>query len=171
MFSSYSVVPMLAEGDIYALCDPEGNRVVMGTGDVCRTLLYLLTNSPLMEKPPRYYERTAPRQRVKSEDVQEDASPLPSPASHAHISEGSARPSGAAGDAGADRVTAEPRSVTAHPALRPRKSGVGPGAVSYGLLGGNYLGSQPASSYWYVGLYVVLVIGSALLTCALFLRL
>lgn len=171
MFSSYSVVPMSADGDIYALCDPEGNRVAMGTRDVCQTLLYLLTNSPLMEKPPRYYERTAPRQLVKSEDVQEDASLLPSSASHAHFSERSARPSGAAGDVGADRVSAETRLVPAHPALRPRKSSVGPGAVSHGIFGGTYLGGPPASPYWYVGLYVVLVVCSALLTLTLFLRL
>ena len=51
MFSGYEVVPMTAGGDICALHDADGKQVAMGTREVCETLLYLVTNSPLMERP------------------------------------------------------------------------------------------------------------------------
>lgn len=161
MFSSYKVFPMTADGDIYALFDPKGDQVAMGTREVCRTLLYLVTNSPLFEKTPRHYEQVAPRQSVRpaaaaadggaelnavgqagvksidvprvsgAEDAQEDVLALPSPASHAYSS----------------RLGAWPLEAAS--------------AVS----------SPYASSYWYISLYVVIVIGSALLTLTLLLSL
>ena len=63
MFKKYMIFPMTADGDLYALHDTEGNQVAMGSREVCQTLLYLITHSPLMTKPPRHVEKVNPRQR------------------------------------------------------------------------------------------------------------
>jgi hypothetical protein len=218
---------MRADGDIYALHDATGSQVAMGSYEVCQTLLYLVTSSPLMERPPRYYEKVAPRQHVRpvaggaelnaadrggvkslnvprsskttdgvkvsasirrleaqlpsgrsvgSEEVQDCFLHLPTSAPHARFSRSDADRSGAgplevAGNVGANRVSAERKLVTAQSVVQPRKSGIELDAAPYGILGGAYLNSPSASSYVYVGLYVVLVIGSALLMWALFLSL
>jgi hypothetical protein len=253
MFSSYKVLPMTADGDLYALYDVAGDQVAMGSYEVCQTLLHLVTTSPLMERPSRYYQKVAPRQRVRavaaaaggaaelsavgkadanssdaprpgeaadsvriatpvgkpaaarrsfmSEDAQGDVldllpsdsgawSDYPSdglldlpgrrehdaPAPRARMSRPGAgrRPAGrseAAGGGGVRRVAAEPGPTPESPAARDPKRGVESEAVPYGILGGTYLSSPSVSSYGYVGLFVVLVISTALLMWLLFLSL
>jgi len=61
--------------------------------------------------------------------------------------------------------------MTAHPVARLRESDVELGTAPYGIFGNTYLSGQSASLYWYVGLFVVLMIGSALLSWVLFLNL
>ena len=256
---SYKILPMRASGDIYALYDASGNQVAMGAYEVCLTLLYLVTHSSLMERPPQYYEEVAPRQRVKSmaavttvtdgraelyaagkagvksldvprsgeatdglkvsafagrpevqpssgrsvesENAQEDVLELPSlaletgpdyptenlldppglrgrraPASHTPFSRpdadrSGAGPSEAASAVVATRVSAERKPVTTHPVARLREPDVELDTAPYGIFGDTYLSGQSASLYWYVGLFVVLMIGSALLTWVLLLRL
>ena len=62
MFKKYMIFPMTAEGDLYTLQDTQGNQIAMGSREVCRTLLYLVTNSFLMERPPRLVDSANPRQ-------------------------------------------------------------------------------------------------------------
>lgn len=56
MYEKYMIFPMTSDGDVYALHDTEGRQVAMGSREVCRTLLYLVTNSPLLGRPPRRAE-------------------------------------------------------------------------------------------------------------------
>jgi hypothetical protein len=63
MFEKYMIFPLTADGDIYALHDTEGNQIAMGTREVCQTLLYLVTHSQLLNRPPQYWAQVAPRQR------------------------------------------------------------------------------------------------------------
>lgn len=63
MFQKYMIFPLTPDGDLYALHDTEGNQVAMGSREVCRTLLYLVTTSPLMTRTPRHANRVNPRQR------------------------------------------------------------------------------------------------------------
>jgi hypothetical protein len=60
MFEKYMIFPMTPDGDLYALHDTEGRQVAMGSREVCRTLLYLVTTSPLLGRPPRRAEGTTP---------------------------------------------------------------------------------------------------------------
>jgi hypothetical protein len=159
MFSSYKVLPMAADGYVYALYDPKGDQVAMGTREVCQTLLYLVTNSSLMERPSRYGERVAPKQRV---------SPAAAPA------EGGAE-FDAAGEAGAKSFDG-PRPSEAPYGIKLSAPVTGPGGrptptlsvAPYGVSDLFYLGGQSVATHWYVGLFVAIVIGSALLTWALF---
>lgn len=62
MFKKYMIFPLTADGDLYSLQDTQGNQIAMGSREVCRTLLYLVTNSFLMERPPRLVNSVHPRQ-------------------------------------------------------------------------------------------------------------
>lgn len=63
MFKKYMIFPMTADGDLYSLQDAQGNQIAMGSREVCQTLLYLVTNSFLMARPPRLIDSVNPRQR------------------------------------------------------------------------------------------------------------
>jgi hypothetical protein len=52
MYTKPMVLPLTADGKIYALLDERGNQIASGSREVCRTLLYLLS-APLMENPAR----------------------------------------------------------------------------------------------------------------------
>ena len=69
MFEKYMIFPMTADGDLYSLQDTKGNQIAMGSREVCQTLLYLVTNSFLMARPPRLAESVHPRQHTR--DTQE----------------------------------------------------------------------------------------------------
>jgi hypothetical protein len=251
---SYKILPMRADGDIYALYDAAGNQVAMGAYEVCLTLLYLVTHSSLMERPPQHYEEVAPRQRVKSvsgvtegraelaavgkagvksldvprsgaatagvkvsasagrlevqppsgrslesENALEDVLELPSPvllkgsdyptenlldppglrrhrapAPHAPFPRPDAGrpvagPSEAAGEVGATPVSAERKPLKTYPVARLRDSDVELDTAPYGIFGDTYLSGQPSYLYLYVGLFVVLMIVSALLVWGLLL--
>lgn len=62
MFKKYMIFPMTAEGDLYSLQDTQGNQIAMGSREVCQTLLYLVTKSFLMARPPRVVNSVHPRQ-------------------------------------------------------------------------------------------------------------
>jgi hypothetical protein len=47
------VLPLTDDGFICDLFDQSGRQIAAGSLEVCQTLFYLLTSSPLMEKPPR----------------------------------------------------------------------------------------------------------------------
>ena len=66
MFKKYMIFPMTPEGDLYSLQDTQGNQIAMGSREVCQTLLYLVTNSFLMARPPRLGDSPNPRQRRMS---------------------------------------------------------------------------------------------------------
>jgi hypothetical protein len=63
MFKKYMTFPLTADGDLYALQDTKGNQIAMGSREVCKTLLYLVTNSGLMDSPPRLTNSVHPRQQ------------------------------------------------------------------------------------------------------------
>ena len=63
MFKKYMIFPMTAEGDLYTLQDTQGNQIAMGSREVCETLLYLVTKSFVMARPPRLLDSAHPRQR------------------------------------------------------------------------------------------------------------
>ena len=63
MFKKYMIFPMTADGNLYSLQDTQGNQIAMGSREVCQTLLYLVTNSFLMARPPRLVNGVNPRQR------------------------------------------------------------------------------------------------------------
>lgn len=62
MFKKYMIFPLTADGDLYSLQDTKGNQIAMGSREVCQTLLYLVTNSFLMTRPPRFVDSVDPRQ-------------------------------------------------------------------------------------------------------------
>jgi hypothetical protein len=62
MFKKYMIFPLTADGDLYALQDTNGNQIAMGSREVCKTLLYLVTNSGLMARPPQLINSVHPRQ-------------------------------------------------------------------------------------------------------------
>jgi hypothetical protein len=43
--------PLDSNGVLYTLEDEYGNQIGVGSREVCQTLLYLITTSPLMRKP------------------------------------------------------------------------------------------------------------------------
>ena len=45
------IFPLDPDGVLYALQDERGNQLGVGSREVCQTLLYLITNSPLMRRP------------------------------------------------------------------------------------------------------------------------
>ena len=53
MYTKPMVLPLTADGKIYALLDERGNQIASGSREVCRTLLCLLS-TPLMENPARH---------------------------------------------------------------------------------------------------------------------
>jgi hypothetical protein len=63
MFKKYMIFPMTADGNLYSLQDTQGKQIAMGSREVCQTLLYLVTNSFLMARPPRLVDSANPRQR------------------------------------------------------------------------------------------------------------
>ena len=63
MFKKYMIFPMTADGNLYSLQDTQGKQIAMGSREVCQTLLYLVTNSFLMARPPRFVDSANPRQR------------------------------------------------------------------------------------------------------------
>ena len=69
MFKKYMIFPMTADGNLYSLQDTEGNQIAMGSREVCQTLLYLVTNSFLMARPPRPVDSVNPRQRLRLRQV------------------------------------------------------------------------------------------------------
>ena len=167
MSSGYQVLPLTTDGDVYALYDPKGNQVAMGTREVCQALLHLVTHSPLMERPPRHYEQVAPQRR-------------PGAADGARVSDSVGRPKGPpppgrgfesreAEEAAPGLPQAAERRLTgAHPAVPLERSYSEAGAEPYGILELIYLGGRSVASHWYVSLPVVIVIGSALLMWSLF---
>lgn len=74
MYEKYMIFPMTSDGDVYALHDTEGRQVAMGSREVCRTLLYLVTNSPLLGRPPRRAEEPplAPPRNPATEKAREE---------------------------------------------------------------------------------------------------
>ncbi len=66
MFKKYMIFPLTADGDLYSLQDTQGNQIAMGSREVCQTLLYLVTNSFLMARPPRLIDSVNPRQRRRA---------------------------------------------------------------------------------------------------------
>lgn len=186
MFSSYKVFPMTADGDIYALFDPKGDQVAMGTREVCQALLYLVTNSPLFEKTPRRYGQVAPRERVRPASPPADGGaelkavgqagvksidvPRASGATEGiEVSAAVRRPEGCrpSGRSVGAEDAQEDAPALPSPASRAYSSRLGAGPFE----AASAFGSPYASSYWYVSLYVVIVIVSALLTLTLLLSL
>jgi hypothetical protein len=55
------IFPMTADGNLYSLQDTQGKQIAMGSRQVCQTLLYLVTNSFLMARPPRLIDNVNPR--------------------------------------------------------------------------------------------------------------
>ena len=62
MFKKYMIFPLTADGNLYSLQDTQGNQIAMGTREVCETLLYLVTKSFVMARPPRLVDSVHPRQ-------------------------------------------------------------------------------------------------------------
>jgi hypothetical protein len=158
MFGGYSILPMSAESDVFALIDHKGNQVAMGSREVCQTLLFLVNNSPLMERPPQHYRKDAPRPRVRAV---------------AAAAEGGTE-SDAVGEAGVKSLDG-PGSSRAADSIKVSASVMRPeghlpsslNAEPYGLLELVHLGSRSVASYWYISLVVAIVIGSALLMWSL----
>ena len=61
MFKKYMIFPLTADGTLYSLQDTQGKQIAMGSREVCQTLLYLVTNSFLMARPPRLVDGVIPR--------------------------------------------------------------------------------------------------------------
>ena len=193
MFISYKVLPMTADGDIYALYDPKGNPVAMGTRQVCQTLLHLVTHSPLMERPPRHHEKIASQQRARAAaaatgggaELNPDGCAVGVPGTNgatdgarvsASVSGPKEPPPPGRGfeaqdveeDAPGLPTAAERRLTRVHPTVRMLRSDSEADAEPYGVLELIYLGSRSVASHWYFSLPVVIVIGSALLMWSLF---
>ena len=190
--SNYKVIPMTADGDIYALYDLKGNQLAMGTSEVCQTLLHLVTHSPLMERPPRHYEKVGSQRRVRAAaaagggaELNPDGNAVGVPGTNgatngarvsAHVSRPKEPPPPERGfetreveeDAPGLPTAAEHRLTRAHPTVRMWASEGEAGAEPYGILELIYLGGRSAASHWYLSLPVVIVIGSALLMWSLF---
>ena len=189
MFGSYKIHPLSADGDIYALYDAEGRQVAMGTKEVCRTLLHLVTTSPLLERPweaDRVYlgRRRAPRPAPV--DVDEDILDLPA-LSPVPISE---RPPCDSRNPARWQLSQAPESPAelrrpeaGRPAAGVLKSpdvarggqpSVKPfvaAAAPPGILTGNYTGNAQDSAFGYAGLFAALLTGFTLLIGVLLLSL
>lgn len=59
MHTKPMIFPLDADGTLYSLQDETGNQVGVGSREVCQTLLYLITNSPLMRRPMRHHSPRA----------------------------------------------------------------------------------------------------------------
>jgi hypothetical protein len=59
------IFPLDPDGVLYALQDEKGNQIGVGSRDVCQTLLYLVTNSPLMSRPQHATAQGAAMSRAK----------------------------------------------------------------------------------------------------------
>jgi hypothetical protein len=66
MYTKPMIFPLDSDGMLYALQDDKGNQIGTGSREACQTLLYLITTSPLMQRPPRYVNRRDPRVRRRS---------------------------------------------------------------------------------------------------------
>lgn len=159
MFGGYSILPMSADSDVYALIDHKGNQVAMGSREVCQTLLFLVNNSPLMEPPPQHYRKIAPRPRAR--------------AVAAVAAEGRVELD-AVGEAGIKSLDGPGSSRAANSnkvsAAVMRPEGYLPSGLDtepYGILELVHLGGRSVASYWYISVVVAIVIGSALLMWSL----
>ena len=65
MYTKPMIFPLDPDGVLYALQDEKGNQIGVGSRDVCQTLLYLVTNSPLMNRPQHATARGAAMSRAK----------------------------------------------------------------------------------------------------------
>lgn len=183
MFGSYKIYPLTADGDIYALYDAEGCQVAMGSREVCRTLLHLVTTSPLLGRP-READRAHLRRHTAPPpvpvNVDEDILDLPA-LSPVTIS---ARPPRDSRDPARGRLSPAPE-LPADPrrpeAGRPAAVGVKPPDVARGgrlsvkpfaapassatpgFLTGDYTGNAPNSAFGYAGLFAALLAGFAAL--------
>lgn len=63
MYSTPMMFPLDPDGILYSLEDENGNRIGVGSREVCQTLLHLITHSSLMRRPSRSAAETAIRHR------------------------------------------------------------------------------------------------------------